>query len=401
MAIPAGAQQSIDNVLNAMHVAGGNMAGVLGGIDGFGMKLLGILFAIMFFYNVILFMLDSSQKILVDVTKLVMTFSILAAMLMGWTSPVGSVGPTSSTSVATFFLSDIDGVTKKFTGGKDPTPEIVSLHFDAIGGMWKIFLGDYYNFKSGSDGSDAKRQEILDKKNEYLKSIGINPNEDLMKELTRLGRVNEYDDIMDEIISVTDTTSLRSNLVNKAEETIAGLSLSIVRAVSLAVEHVLAFAVIIVAMCFIFWSLVVFIFTINAGEVMLYVGLALGPMLIPFLLIDKLSFLFDGWLKLMVSGALYKMVGVLVALITMGAIKEVADYGSKATPDDSIYFLSLMIVFFAMLAAKLMEKADDIATTLSNGGTSAGGAGPVAVVISTVKQAVGKQQKNKSEKDNK
>ena len=115
---------------------------------------------------------------------------------------------------------------------------------------------------------------------------------------------------------------------------------------------------------------------------MLYVGLALGPILIPFLLIPNLSFMFNGWLRFMISAALYKVIAVLVALLALGAINKVADYSANlATKDESIIFLSLMVLFFAMLGKQLMGLADNMATSLATGGANSGGAGDSSKLV--------------------
>jgi len=391
-------QQPINDVLKSMDAAGAGMIDVLAGTGGFGMKLLSIIFAMMFFYNVILFMLDNNQKIMVDITKLTMTFVILSAMLMGWSSPVGSMGPTSTTSVAKFFLVDINAVTEKFTGGEDVTPKIVTVHLDAIGNVWNIYKGDYLNAQVKVPVSPAQQAKIDAANAEliaYLTSKGVsnpNPNGNATSQLLAVRPQISFDNMIKfnkEIGDIQDkrnmsdgdkTVESMSNTLN-----ISGLGTYLVDAISTSVGKILAFFAIIIAVIFIFMSLVTFIFLVNAGQIMLYVGLALGPMLIPFLLIDKLSFLFDGWLKLMISGALYKMVGALVALLAIGAINEAVKYGANAGTEDSIYFIALIVAFFAMLAKQLMEKADNIATALSSGGASSGSDGGNTFLMSGTK----------------
>ena len=59
----------VSNVLQAMDVVGVKIAGQLGGIDGLGFKFLGIIFGIMFFYYIIIFMIDSGNKIFLLISQ--------------------------------------------------------------------------------------------------------------------------------------------------------------------------------------------------------------------------------------------------------------------------------------------------------------------------------------------
>lgn len=62
----------------------------------------------------------------------------------------------------------------------------------------------------------------------------------------------------------------------------------------------------------------------SVGMALVQIALLLGPIFIPWLIIDKTSFLFWGWVKFLVSSCLYKVVGAAVILyantvITSGA----------------------------------------------------------------------------------
>lgn len=322
---------SINSVLNSLDFAGQDMITVLGGTDGLGFKLLAVLFGIMIFYNVVIFMLEGSGKIMVDLTKLTITWMILASMLAAWTSPA-STGVMRDLSVAGFFLKTIPDLSDSFTKGNTPTAEIVDKHVQAMGNVFKVLL---------------KKQDF-----EPLPGESQIEPKGLGSKLISVGE------------GVWDTIKQPFLLMNDA--------------VSLIISSLL----LVIAAFFILWSLLTFVFILNAGQVMLYIGLALGPVLIPFLLISSLSFLFNGWLRFMIAAALYKVVAVLVALLALGTIDRISTYSSgMATKDESMIFLSLMVLFFAMLGKQLMGLADNMASTLATGGANSGGAGDSSKLV--------------------
>lgn len=320
-------KSSVVDVLNSLDVAGAGLIGKLGGLDGLGFKLLGILFSIMFFYKVIIFMIDGSEKIMVEITRQMIVFSILATMLIGWTSPVNNF------SVSGFFLNSIPAIAENFTPGDgNPTPEIVDKHVNAIFSLYQVIEPD--------DGQEAG---ILEKLSNSIPGVSFGK-----KVVQR----------------VADGKSVTNAVVETAFEPI---------------NILISTVILLLAAFFILWSLLTFVFILNAGQVMMYVGLALGPILIPFLLIPSLAFLFDGWLRFMISAALYKVIAVLIGLLAMGAINQVVGYA--ASVQENLIFMSLLILFFAMLGKQLMGLADNMASAIASGGANSGGSGDAGKLI--------------------
>ena len=317
---------AVSNVLESLDLAGRDMISVLGGVNGLGFQLLGILLGIMIFYHIILFMLDGNGRVMVDLTKLAMTWVFLASMLAAWTSPATTGGIMKDVSVSGFFLKAIPDIANKFTKNQNATEVVVEKHVEAMGNAFKVLLKDQM-----------------------------------------------YEPRPDE--------GLGSKIMNYGKEWVQS-KLELLFVLHDAVGLIIASVILIVASGFILWSLLTFVFVLNAGQVMLYVGLALGPILIPFLIIPSLSFMFNGWLRFMISAALYKIIAVLVALLALGTINQIANYSSNmATKDESIIFLSLMVLFFAMLGKQLMGLADNMATSLATGGANAGGAGDSSKLV--------------------
>lgn len=307
--------QSVHSVIDSLNATGLTFIGKLGGAGGVGFKLLGALYGVMFLYSLVIFLLERDGKIMVDLTKLTITWAILAAMLVGWTSD-------SDMSVSKMFLNTIPAVADSFA--PNPTDTIVSLHSDAVFSLVKV----------------------------------INPPQSSSQ---------TWGEKLTKIFPVL-------NLISGSPSHFFSYSVSVI--------------LLLIAAFFILLSLVTFVFVINAGQVMMYVGLALGPILIPFLLIPKLSFLFDGWLKFMIAASLYKVVAVIVGLLAMGTINAIVTYSvQSSTASESLIFLSLMILFYSILAQKMMGLADSIASSLATGGSSAGlqDGGSTKIIFATAK----------------
>lgn len=314
---------AISNVLESLDVAGRDMIGKLGGIDGLGFQLLGILFVIMFLYHVIIFMLEGNSKVMVDLTKLTLLWVIIASMLAAWTSPA-STGVMRDVSVAGFFSQIIPSISEKFTPNQDATAEIVDKYVGAMGNVFKVILNE----------EDVARPD------EGLGTKIYNSTKKWLEDRLQIGYIFEI------------------------------------------LELAAAKLIIVVAAFFIMWSLLTFVFVLNAGQIMLYIGLAIGPILIPFLLIPNLCFLFNGWLRFMISAALFKIIAVLVALLALGTIDQITNYAMHMkTKDESMIFLSLMVLFFAMLGKQMMGMVDNISSSLASGGANSGGAGDSSKLV--------------------
>lgn len=356
-------KDSISDVLSSLDMAGASVAGKLGGIGGLGFKLLGILFVIMFLYNVILFMLEGNGRIMVDITKLTIKWVILASMLAAWTSPA-STGVMRDVSVAGFFTKVIPDLANSFTpGGVDPTPEIVDKH---VAAFWNVF-------------------RILD-----MKSALNTPNLNMPNYSTITGSpVNKVtvDGVSMENIRAswkTMSTFLGETFDTGYKNlTEIGSALNPVTIIKETLESFVSLLIICLTSFFILWSLLTFVFVLNAGQIILYVGLAVGPILIPFLLIESLSFLFNGWLRLMISAALYKVIAVIIGVIVLGTIDYIVLYSQTVNAGtDSPIFLSLMVLFYAMLGKQLIGLSDNIASSLASGGASSGGDGGSTTILS-------------------
>uniref|UniRef100_UPI003BEED1FB type IV secretion system protein n=1 Tax=Burkholderia arboris TaxID=488730 RepID=UPI003BEED1FB len=68
----------------------------------------------------------------------------------------------------------------------------------------------------------------------------------------------------------------------------------------------------------------VYVVTYAIGTVMLYVGIAMGPVMIPWKVLDQSEFLFDGWLRYTIGAGLYKVVCAIVITLVGGGVSALA-----------------------------------------------------------------------------
>lgn len=114
----------------------------------------------------------------------------------------------------------------------------------------------------------------------------------------------------------------------------------------------------------------VYMLIVNMGAVLIAVGMILGPVLVPWLLLEPASFLFDGWLRFMITAALWKIVGAALMVITNAAI-----VAARSQVDNSTLFTatstdiqSLIVVsIITCIGIFMMWQAPSIASGLVSG----------------------------------
>lgn len=127
-------------------------------------------------------------------------------------------------------------------------------------------------------------------------------------------------------------------------------------------------AVVIVMITFIFYECVLLLSIVYVD-----IGLILGPILVPFLIWKPTSFLFDGWLRMMISGGMYKIVASII-LVYVGAVfgafntvdTKPLEEGQFNSHVQSAISFSIMLVAGAGLY--LMMQVQSIVGTIVGGG---------------------------------
>jgi hypothetical protein len=114
------------------------------------------------------------------------------------------------------------------------------------------------------------------------------------------------------------------------------------------------------------------------GSLMIMVGLTVGPILAPFLLLPPLSYLFNGWIKFMFSAGIVTLVSSVI-IILVGRIFVELNKLSSVVTDGTELGINLLAIFMmtaiGALGTYLSLKAPEIAMAMVSGNQiSAGGA---------------------------
>lgn len=164
------------------------------------------------------------------------------------------------------------------------------------------------------------------------------------------------------------------------------------------IATIISLIIIIAAMGFVLFSLISFVFILNVGTMMLAVGMCIGPMLLPFIVFPAGDGPARAWVKYMFAACFYKVIAVIIAVLSLVTIDFVVEYSARASSkEDSIIFIAMIIFFYAALAAKMMGRADNIASAFAGSSTSIGdGASNIMGAISrmtSVTKSIGKDSK--------
>jgi type IV secretory pathway VirB6-like protein len=150
--------------------------------------------------------------------------------------------------------------------------------------------------------------------------------------------------------------------------------LDYLKALAIGLPRFLHVGLALIASIFVGLAMVVYVFVVLMADVLVAIGLTLGPIMIPFYLMPVLSFLFDGWLRFMITAGFYKLVATVMLALTYNLVKELA-FTSKALAPGGVWWGDLMslslAVVIAVITLLLMWQVPSIASALTQG--SAGG----------------------------
>ncbi len=94
------------------------------------------------------------------------------------------------------------------------------------------------------------------------------------------------------------------------------------------------------------------------------IALSIGPLFIPFLMVEKTSFLFDGWVKFTISACLTKVVIFILVAIGLFAFDGLASNIGSSSVMGTLF---LAAALGGMLAFHMLN-APQIAQALTSGG---------------------------------
>lgn len=131
----------------------------------------------------------------------------------------------------------------------------------------------------------------------------------------------------------------------------------------------------------VFYKLFVALFIVVAGllyvgqylisQVMVQIGFMVMPIMVPWLVLESTAFLFDGWLKFMISAGLTKIVGAIIFGMSTDLLTAVVSLANQAGSSQVANFgLYSSIMILTALLAYLMLQTTSIAHGLMHGNAS-------------------------------
>jgi type IV secretion system protein TrbL len=106
------------------------------------------------------------------------------------------------------------------------------------------------------------------------------------------------------------------------------------------------------------------------SQMKVYIGLAVAPVMVPWLLMPYTTFLFDGWLKYMIGAGMMQIVGAIMIKMTNTLMTTMTTVAQGATATNVILYVVLVVL--ALVIAYMMSEINGIAMGLLGGGSRVG-----------------------------
>ena len=135
------------------------------------------------------------------------------------------------------------------------------------------------------------------------------------------------------------------------------------------------------ALVFMVLLITAFILAVFMAEVLFGLAMAVGPIMVPWLIWQRTEFLFDSWLRFMLSACFTKVVAFFMVGATAGliaAVRTVSDKVDVASASDYLAvdeINALIVCIVSAVGAFMMWQVPSIAGQLVGGGTGGGVAG--------------------------
>ncbi|AEV26925.1 integral membrane protein (PIN domain superfamily) [Azospira oryzae PS] len=75
--------------------------------------------------------------------------------------------------------------------------------------------------------------------------------------------------------------------------------------------------------------MVIYVFVIYLGDILAFLGMFVGPLMLPSMLFPPFSYLSDSWFKFMISAGFFKIIAAWTALVTMKTVEQIQVVANK------------------------------------------------------------------------
>lgn len=304
------AGETLLSIYNGIIAHAQSTSGVL---IGDGQDLAGILLLISSSWIVVAWLLSGDgSTALMDAFGVISKYSIVTMLLAGWLGTVGG-----------FFQSNVNDLSQKVAGTSSVDGSINLM----LGAAKKLFVSAEYDSRS----SKCKEVEVSDPMTGTISS-GV------QCENTTRGAEPTWSDILLNFPMIMFTWLFK-----------------------------------LLALVFLMLATTAFLLTIFIAEVLFGLALTMGPILVPWLIWQRMEWLFDGWLRFTIGACLTKVVAFFMVGITAGIItaaKTVADVANVKSGSEMLAvdeMAAFLICICAAISAFLMWQVPGIAQGLISG----------------------------------
>ncbi len=188
------------------------------------------------------------------------------------------------------------------------------------------------------------------------------------------GIMNGFDDIASKIIgsATSEGSGSDPSLTSQIDVAVRALVESVVRIYEQPNE--LSLSMVPVLIMKVFMSLFLLAVTLAymgmfvMTQVMFGIALILAPVLVPFYVIQPLSFIATGWFKFLLSAGMAKVAGALILMLTVGFLKETGNYLAAIDPNEGAPLVLYSGVFLITgIMAVMMMQAWSIGSSIMTG----------------------------------
>ncbi len=138
-------------------------------------------------------------------------------------------------------------------------------------------------------------------------------------------------------------------------------------------KFLMALALKVVAAMMLALMLIAYVIAIVMAEMSFGIGMALGPILVPWMIWQRTEWLFDGWLRFMVSAAMTKIVAALMVATVAGVVNAARALANMVDGPSALSRIDLlsawMLAVVAAIGAYMMWQVQSLASALVSGGS--------------------------------
>lgn len=127
-------------------------------------------------------------------------------------------------------------------------------------------------------------------------------------------------------------------------------------------------------------------------QVMVEIALLVMPIMVPFIMLEKTSFIFEGWIKFLITAGFVKIAGATLFGILLGSVEQSINFANNAIQQVSgsaiAFYVYSTLLLITVLMAYIMLQTQQIGNALVSGFVQGGFKfNPVAHTANTISAA--------------